>query len=140
MPPSAKRCAVLAIGGLTLALLWQHLENRRTVGALRTKIQALEANVTTMNDQCETRIAVLKADLAEQLALAESMDGRTFAEFLSSMPPDFAEHLSAELAGIFRAGICGRLEETAVERKKRRTAVRKSAPAPDDRPAKPPPQ
>ena len=119
----------MVILALSLVIVYLYVSNRDTTKALQESIRLLDSKLAMINDECETRIAIVKAGSAVITECSEPVDGKTFSEFMNSLPPEFSEKLSADITksltfGAYASfwnkagGECGRLMDKA-ERKKR---------------------
>lgn len=136
-PRSARLLLALLICGLFFTVVYQYSENRKTTQGLRDRIRSLESKVGAFNDECETRIAVIKAETGKQYECPEPLDGRTLSEFISTMPPDFVNKLSADISQNITSGACGKLSEKAARKKRPRLKNVDTPAIPDDTPAEP---
>lgn len=51
---------------LCSVIVYLYLNNKKTTASLQNQIRSLEKKISTMDDACETKLALLKADLSAQ--------------------------------------------------------------------------
>jgi hypothetical protein len=118
-----------AILALFLVIVYLYVSNRDTTESFQQNVLLLESKLAMVNDECETRIAIVKAGSAVLTECPEPVDGKTFAEFMNSLPPEFSEKLSADITKSLTFGACvsfwdkaggkyGRLRDKAERRKR----------------------
>lgn len=101
----------------------------REIQALKQKLIFLESGLARANDECETRVATIKAS---KDICPEPVNSVSMSEFVNSMPPEFASRFSAEIARNLAPGLCEKMPDRFSKKRKQKPAFHPKPLSPDD--------